>query len=96
MGTLLDLYEYSDRPHEINNIKNPDIVARVHQEYIDAGAEIIETNTFSANRFRLSQFHLQDRLKEINKAASKSPAALREIVSMLPGRSGRPESFLSP
>ena len=69
MGTLLDLYEYSDRPHEINNIKNPDIVARVHQEYIDAGAEIIETNTFSANRFRLSQFHLQDRLKEINKAA---------------------------
>ena len=68
-GTLLDLYEYADRPHEINNIKHPDIVARVHQEYIDAGAEIIETNTFSANRFRLSQFHLEDRLKEINKAA---------------------------
>jgi len=69
MGTLLDLYGYADRPHEINNLKNPDIVARVHQEYIDAGAEIIETNTFSANRFRLSQFHLQDRLKEINRAA---------------------------
>ncbi len=69
MGTLLDLYEYTDRPHEINNIKNPDIVARIHQEYIGAGAEIIETNTFSANRFRLSQFHLQDRLREINKAA---------------------------
>lgn len=70
-GTLLDLYGCADRPHEINNLKNPDIVGRVHQEYIDAGAEIIETNTFSANRFRLSQFHLQDRLREINQAAVK-------------------------
>lgn len=69
MGTLLDLYEYDERPHEIQNIKNPDIVARVHREYIEAGAEIIETNTFSGNRFRLAQFHLQDRLAEINQAA---------------------------
>jgi methionine synthase I (cobalamin-dependent)/5,10-methylenetetrahydrofolate reductase len=69
MGTLLELYEHGDLPHEIQNVKNPDIVARIHREYIDAGAEIIETNTFSANRFRLWQFHLQDRLREINTAA---------------------------
>ncbi len=68
MGTLLDLYEYGERPHEIQNIKNPDIVARIHREYIDAGAEIIETNTFSGNRFRLAEYHLQDRLREINRA----------------------------
>ena len=68
MGTLLDMYGTGERPHEIQNIKNPDLVARIHQEYIDAGAEIIETNTFSANRFRLSQFHLQDRLEHINRA----------------------------
>jgi methionine synthase I (cobalamin-dependent)/5,10-methylenetetrahydrofolate reductase len=67
MGTLLDIYGSGERPHEIQNIKHPELVARIHQEYIDAGAEIIETNTFSANRFRLSQFHLQDRLKEINR-----------------------------
>ena len=67
MGTLLDMYGSGERPHEIQNVKHPEIVARIHQEYIDAGAEIIETNTFSANRFRLSQFHLQDRLKEINR-----------------------------
>jgi len=69
MGTLLDLYDFSEQPHEIQNIKNPKIVERIHREYIDAGAEIIETNTFSANRFRLAQFHLEDRLKEINRAA---------------------------
>jgi len=68
MGTLLDIYGSGERPHEIQNVKHPELVARIHREYIDAGAEIIETNTFSANRFRLSQFHLQDRLKEINRA----------------------------
>jgi len=69
MGTLLDLYGCHERPHEIQNLKNPGIVERVHLEYIDAGAEIIETNTFSANRFRLTQLHLEDRLREINGAA---------------------------
>ena len=66
MGTLLDLYGFSDLPHELYNIKNPAIVERVHREYIEAGSEIIESNTFSANRFRLSQFHLEGQLKEIN------------------------------
>ena len=69
MGTLLDLYGESERPHEIQNLKNPGIVGRIHQEYIDAGAEIIETNTFSANRLRLAQYHLEDRIVEINRAA---------------------------
>lgn len=69
MGTLLDLYGQTGRPHEIQNINNPDIVERVHHEYIEAGAEIIETNTFSGNRFRLAQYHLQDRLREINRTA---------------------------
>lgn len=66
MGTLMDLYEYEELPHELQNLKNPDIVARIHQEYIDAGSEIIETNTFSANRFRLAEFHLEKSVKEIN------------------------------
>ncbi len=66
MGTLLDLYEYEELPHEIQNLKNPDIIARLHREYVAAGSEIIETNTFSANRLRLSQFHLEDKLRDIN------------------------------
>ncbi|MEE9225779.1 MAG: bifunctional homocysteine S-methyltransferase/methylenetetrahydrofolate reductase [Bacteroidota bacterium] len=66
MGTLLDLYEYEEHPHEIQNLKNPDIVGRIHSEYIEAGAEIIETNTFSANPYRLASFHLEDQVAEIN------------------------------
>ncbi|MEK6571314.1 MAG: bifunctional homocysteine S-methyltransferase/methylenetetrahydrofolate reductase [Bacteroidota bacterium] len=66
MGTVLDLYDYPERPHEIQNLKNPNIVERIHREYIEAGAEIIETHTFSANRFRLKEFHLEDKLREIN------------------------------
>jgi methionine synthase / methylenetetrahydrofolate reductase(NADPH) len=66
MGTLLDLYEYPELPHDIQNTKNPDIIERIHSEYVDAGAEIIETNTFGANRYRLSYYHLQDEVREIN------------------------------
>ncbi|MEP0822776.1 MAG: homocysteine S-methyltransferase family protein, partial [Ignavibacterium sp.] len=68
MGTLLDLYEYPDLPHEIQNLRNPEIVERIHREYIDAGAEIIQTNTFSGNRLRLAQFHYEDKVREINVA----------------------------
>ncbi len=68
IGTLLDLYEYEELPHEIQNLKNPQIVERIHREYIEAGAEIIQTNTFSGNRIRLAQFHLEDKVAEINRA----------------------------
>jgi methionine synthase / methylenetetrahydrofolate reductase(NADPH) len=47
MGTLLDLYEYDERPHEIQNLRNPDIIERIHREYIEAGSEIIETDSVS-------------------------------------------------
>ncbi|HTP13668.1 MAG TPA: bifunctional homocysteine S-methyltransferase/methylenetetrahydrofolate reductase [Bacteroidota bacterium] len=67
IGTLLDLYEYEELPHEIQNLKNPDIIERIHREYIEAGAEIIQTNTFSANRVRLAQYRLEDKLEEINR-----------------------------
>ena len=84
MGTLLDLYEYPELPHEIQNIKNPGIIERLHREYIDAGSEIIESNTFSANRLRLKQFRLEDQLREIvARAESRSPvhdAVVREIL----------------
>lgn len=66
MGTLLDLYEYPELPHDIQNLKNPDIVERIHKEYVEAGAEIIESNTFGANKYRLSDFYLHDKVREIN------------------------------
>lgn len=96
MGTLLDLYEQSDRPHEIQNLKNPEIVARIHQDYIDAGAEIIETNTFSANRFRLAQFHLEDRLTEINKAAVEIARRVARETIYVAGSVGPTGKLLEP
>ena len=71
LGTLLDLYEYEELPHEVQNFKNPDIVERIHREYIEAGAEIIQTNTFSANRIRLTQYRLEDKLEEINRRGAE-------------------------
>jgi methionine synthase I (cobalamin-dependent)/5,10-methylenetetrahydrofolate reductase len=96
MGTLLDLYEYSERPHEIQNIRNPDIVQRIHREYIDAGAEIIETNTFSGNRFRLTQFHLEDRIEEVNRTAVELARAAAEGRAYVAGSVGPTGKLLEP
>ncbi len=48
------------------NIINPNLVQSIHNEYINAGAEIIETNTFGANRFKLQSHQVADKLYEIN------------------------------
>src|SRR5471032_46215 len=48
------------------NITQPDLVAEVHREYVRAGADVIETNTFGANRIKLGSFGLADRLRVIN------------------------------
>lgn len=92
MGTMLDLYEYPEQPRCIHNILNPDIVARIHREYIEAGAEIIETNTFDANRFRLEFYHLQSKIKEINEAGveiAKSVAGENVYVAGSIGPTGK-------
>jgi methionine synthase / methylenetetrahydrofolate reductase(NADPH) len=51
-------------------IGEPDRIVAIHQEYVAAGARIIETNTFGANSVRLARFGLEDRVAEINKAAA--------------------------
>jgi methionine synthase / methylenetetrahydrofolate reductase (NADH) len=52
------------------NISNPSLVKDVHKDYIDAGAEVIETNSYGANRYKLSGFGFLDKLYEINYAAA--------------------------
>jgi len=51
------------------NLSDPALVAEIHRAYIDAGADIIETNTFGANRYKLAEHGLADRLAEINQTA---------------------------
>jgi homocysteine S-methyltransferase len=69
-----ELYEAGVSPakcYEHLNIEDPEIVAGVHRRYIEAGAELIETNTFEANRNKLSFHQLGDAAFEINKAGAR-------------------------
>src|SRR4026209_1211328 len=50
------------------NVSQPDLVAEVHQEYVRAGADVVETNTFGANRIKLGSFGLGGSLHEVNAA----------------------------
>lgn len=69
MGTMLNARGVSfEKCFDELNLTNPAVVAEVHREYIEAGAQIILTNTFSANRYKLEKFGLQDKLIEINTA----------------------------
>lgn len=78
MGTVLFTQglEHGDPP-EIWNIEHPERVAVVHQAYIDAGSQVLLTNTFGGNRLRLALHNAQDQAKEANLAAA---ALLRKIV----------------
>lgn len=53
------------------NLTEPDLVLRVHADYVRAGSELIETNTFGANPVKLSSFGLEDRTEEINETAAR-------------------------
>lgn len=80
MGTML--YE-AGRPLDdcldATNISHPEIVARIHLDYLNAGAAIIETNTFGANRFRLEPHGLADKVLEINARGVRLAREAREI-----------------
>ncbi len=67
MGTLLYAKGiFINRCFDALNLTQPNLVTEVHQEYVRAGAEVIETNTFGANRIKLRAFGLADRLHAIN------------------------------
>lgn len=93
---MLDLYEYPELPREIHNLRNPDIVERIHREYIDAGAEIIQTNTSSGNRLRLAQYHLDDRAEEINRHAVEIARRAADERAYVAGSVGPTGKLLEP
>ncbi len=82
MGTMLHLHENLpiDTCFDLLNLDDPGAVARVHRRYLEAGAEIIETNTFSANVFKLAGCDMQDQCAAINRAGVE--LARRVVDSM--------------
>ncbi len=72
MGTLL--YSkgiFINRSYDELNLSQPDLIRAVHHEYLQSGAEIIETNTFGGNAFRLGRHSLADKVREVNLSGAR-------------------------
>lgn len=75
----------ADEAPELWNERHPERIAKLHQDFVDAGADIILTNTFGGTRHRLKLHHAQDRVHRLNKAAAEiarsvADKAERDIV----------------
>ncbi len=93
MGTMLQErgLKPGQSPEELN-LTMPEVVASVHREYIDAGADIIITNTFGGTRFKLSHYGLEGKLAEINARAveiARKEAAGKAYVGASIGPTGQ-------
>ena len=72
IGTLLhDRGVGYDHPYSRANLTHPELVFSIHEEYLSAGAGLVETNTFAADRLRLSSHNLEDSTREINTAGAR-------------------------
>jgi homocysteine S-methyltransferase len=72
MGTMLYAQGvFINRSFDALNLSDPDRVRAVHRAYANSGADVLETNTFGANRIKLRAFGLADRLRDINEAGAR-------------------------
>ena len=81
MGSLLHELVGAQRCFDELNTTEPEAVFRVHQSYIKAGAQIIETNTFGANRFKLAPLGLGDEVQRLNSRGVKIAREARDSAS---------------
>jgi methionine synthase / methylenetetrahydrofolate reductase(NADPH) len=86
MGTMLySSGVFINRSYDELNVTQPETVRSVHEQYLQAGAEIVETNTFGANSFRLERFGLSDKVGELNRAGA---AIARQCVDAIREKQG--------
>ncbi|MDA0329489.1 MAG: methionine synthase [Gemmatimonadetes bacterium] len=103
MGTMIQRHRLSERDfrgdrfadsavslqgaNDLLCLTRPDIIGAIHKEYIESGADLIETNTFSANRISLADYGLEEISEELNfEAARIARAAADEFEASHPGR----------
>ncbi len=89
MGTML--YQkgvYINQVYDELNLSNPSLVQKIHKEYLDAGAMVLETNTFGANRFKLTPSGLSDKIEAINFQGAKIARAVAGPNTFIAGSIG--------
>ena len=108
MGTMIQQYNLSeadfrgerfkDIPGQLkgNNdllcLTRPDVIKDIHRKYLEAGADIIETNTFNAQRISMADYHMQDLCREINLAAAR---LARELADEYTAKTPRKPRFVA-
>jgi len=89
MGTqLYNKGVFINQCYDELNLRAPDLVRDVHKAYKKAGAEVLETNTFGANRIKLAQYGLESQVGEINRAAAKIAREVAEDDLLVAGAVG--------
>ncbi len=89
MGTMLyNKGVFINQCYDELNLRAPDLIRDVHEQYRKAGAEVLETNTFGANRIKLSQYGLEGQVKAINVAAARIARETAEDDLLVAGAVG--------
>ncbi|HEY7409698.1 MAG TPA: bifunctional homocysteine S-methyltransferase/methylenetetrahydrofolate reductase [Vicinamibacteria bacterium] len=89
MGTMLYARGvFLNRCFDELNLSNPTLVKSVHQEYLDAGADVVETNTFGAHRFKLGPHGLEGQVVKINREGARLAREAAEGRGLVAGSMG--------
>ncbi len=97
MGTMIQGFKlteedfrgerYADHPHDLQgcndllSITQPQVIESIHRDYLEAGADIIETNTFNSTSVSMADYHLEDAVHDINVAASRVARAAADAAT---------------
>src|SRR5687767_4144970 len=89
MGTMLYARGvFINQCYDELNARSPDLVRDVHRAYAKAGAEVLETNSFGANRIKLAQYGLEAQVTELNRRAAEVAREVAEDQLVVAGAVG--------